>query len=136
MGRPRKVINKGGRPTIFTPDKLQKLETAFRMGCNKTEAIAYAEISDSTFYDYIKRNPELSDKIKRWQQNPILKAKHTIFQNLDDPKTAQWYLEKKCIDFQNQIVNTNVVNINNQQSITEQEILKIVNQTKELADEG
>jgi hypothetical protein len=96
MGRPKKVVNKGGRPEKIKELELQKLETAFKMGCNNSEACSYAEIPESTFYEYLKKNPMFSDKIVGWKRNPILKAKHTIYKNLDDAKTAQWYLERKC----------------------------------------
>lgn len=88
--------NDTGRPSSINKDELQKLEMAFKMGSNNTEACAYAEVTESTFYLYRKNNPEFSEKIERWKQNPILKAKRTVYMNLDNVDTAKWYLERKA----------------------------------------
>ena len=95
MARPKKKSN-AGRPTIFTESTLQKLEQGFKIGLTDEECCAYAEIAMSSLYHYQKQNPEFLEKKLKWKQNPIAKAKHTIYKNLDDAKTAQWYLERKC----------------------------------------
>lgn len=95
----KKEKNKGGRPTIMTEQVVAKLEQGFKIGLNDTECCAYADISRDAFYDYIKKNPEFADKKEKWKLNPIAKAKHTIYKKLDDVKTAQWYLEKRCDEF-------------------------------------
>lgn len=120
-----------GRPNKIKDEELRKLETAFKMGCNNSEACVYAEVPESTFYDYIKANPDFSDKMKRWKLNPILKAKHTLYQNLDDIKTAQWYLERKRKDefsTAQEILNTNA----NLEITNEKVIEKVMNKLKEL----
>jgi hypothetical protein len=91
-----KDYKKFGRPTVFTPEVLQKLEQGFKIGLTDTECCCYADVNLSTLYEYQKRNPEFLYKKEKWKQFPIAKAKNTIFQSLDDPKTAQWYLERKC----------------------------------------
>lgn len=91
-----KDYKKIGRPTVFTPEVLQKLEQGFKIGLTDVECCCYADINLSTLYEYQKRNPEFLYKKEKWKQFPIAKAKNTIFQSLDDPKTAQWYLERKC----------------------------------------
>lgn len=120
-----------GRPTKIHEEELRKLETAFKMGCNNSEACAYAEIPESTFYDYIKANQDFSDNINKWKKNPILKAKHTIYKSLEDPKTARWYLERKCKDefsTAQEIFNTNA----NLEITNEKVIEKVMNKLKEL----
>ena len=123
--------NKVGRPNKIKDDELRKLETAFKMGCNNSESCAFADIPESTFYDYIKANPEFSVKIDKWKKNPILKAKHTIYQNLEDTKTAQWYLERKCkqeFSTAQEVFNTNA----NLEITNEKVIEKVMNKLKEL----
>lgn len=88
-----------GRPTVMTPETLKLLREAFAIGCTKKEACAYAKIGESTLYDYIKANPDFSEEIEQLIQEPILKAKYTIVKSLDDPKNAQWYVEKKLDEF-------------------------------------
>lgn len=95
MARPKKKSN-AGRPHAITPEVLAKLEQGFKIGLTDTECCCYADIDEATLYRYQKENPEFSEKKRKWKQNPVAKAKHTIYKNLDDPKTAQWYLERKC----------------------------------------
>lgn len=86
------------RPTVMTPEILERLRHAFAIGATKEEACAYAKIGKSTLYDYINANPEFSEEIEQLIQQPILKAKQTIVNNLDDVKNAQWYAERKSDD--------------------------------------
>lgn len=88
-----------GRPTKMTPETLDKLRQAFIIGATKEEACAYAEISKVTLYSYIDKNPDFVNDIEAWQQTPLLKAKATVNKNLDDAKTAQWYLERRAKEF-------------------------------------
>lgn len=87
------------RPTVMTELVLDKLRQAFLIGATNLEAAHYAGITERTLYDYIKRVPEFSQQIEAWKSEPILKAKQTVVKALDEPKNAQWYLEKKAKDF-------------------------------------
>jgi hypothetical protein len=78
-----------------TPKVLTKLEEAFAFDCSVGEACFYADISESTYYDWVKDEPELSERFKALRNKPILKARQTVVQGLNDPKNAQWYLERK-----------------------------------------
>lgn len=100
-----------GRPTIMTKEVLAKLEQGFKIGLNNTECCAHAEISQDAFYDYLKKNPELSVKIDAWKRNPIAKAKYTIYKNLDDPSVAKWLLERKDDEFKNKQEISGNVNV-------------------------
>lgn len=90
-----KPQSNAGRPTVMTDETVSKLRQAFLMGANVSMACANAEISRETYYSYLKENPEFSDKVDIWRKNPLLKATHTIYKNLDDPDTAKWYLERR-----------------------------------------
>ena len=125
------MAKKLGRPKRITDEELQKLETAFKMGCNNSEACAYADLAERTFYYYIEQNEDFLQKINKWKKNPILKAKLTIFKNLDDEKTAQWYLERKCKEefSLKQVVETTNTNI----SVTDEKIIEsVMNKLKDL----
>jgi hypothetical protein len=84
-----------GRPTVMTEDVLAKLRQAFLMGCDDEEACAFAEIDPKTLYRYQEKNHEYASEKAKWKQNPILKAKATIYSNLNEKETAKWYLERK-----------------------------------------
>lgn len=84
-----------GRPLAIGETQLQKLREGFLKGYNDEEACLYADVKERTFYDYCAKHPEFSHHKEQWKLNPILKAKDTIFENLDDKETAKWYVERK-----------------------------------------
>lgn len=92
--------NKVGRPRAITPEKLGKLEEAFKLGCTNREACFYAEVAESTFYDFLKEYPEYSDKIAMWKDYEKIKARYVVHKALEkgDRDMAKWYLERKAKD--------------------------------------
>lgn len=92
--------NAVGRPRAITPKKLEKLEEAFKLGCTNTEACFYADVAESTFYDFLKEYPEYSDKIKMWKEYQKIQARLAVHQALKrgDKDMAKWYLERKAKD--------------------------------------
>lgn len=64
-------------------------------GATDEEACLFAQIHPDTLYEYQKQHPEFSEGKQAWKQNPTLRARKTVFDNLDDPKVAMWYLERK-----------------------------------------
>jgi hypothetical protein len=87
-----------GRPRAITPRTLKKLRRAFLMGYSDREACLYAQIAPSTLYKYQEENPEFSEQKEQYKTNPTLKAKTTVFNNLDNISIAKWYLERKVKD--------------------------------------
>lgn len=93
----KKQHKKTGRPGLLDkPELVDKLKYAFSIGCNTSQACIFAEVSRDAFYDAVNRDSEFADKISKLKQNPIIKAKQTVFNDLSNPKTARWYLEKKA----------------------------------------
>ena len=43
---------KVGRPSVMTPEIINKLEQAFSMGCGDLEACLYADLTPSVLYRY------------------------------------------------------------------------------------
>ena len=68
----------GGRPSIMTEFVLGKLEHAFSYGLTDEEACHYAGINPTTYYDYIKKNPEFSKRVQALKQRPIMLARITL----------------------------------------------------------
>jgi len=89
------IKKKIGRPTVMTLDVLAKLEQAFAIDATVEEALSYAELKPNAYYDYLKANPDFSQRILDLRNRPVLKARQTIVKGLDDAKNAQWYLERK-----------------------------------------
>jgi len=88
-----------GRPTEISDVKIQKLEQAFAIDATIKEACFYADISPQTYYNWIETRPELLERLNALREKPVLQARQTIADNLkNDPKVAQWYLERKRKD--------------------------------------
>ena len=78
------------------PSVVKSLEEAFLTGASIEEACFFAEIDPVSLYRYQKANPEFSKKKQAWKQNPIFKARSTVFKELDgNPDMAFKYLERK-----------------------------------------
>ena len=90
---------KSGRPTKRTLEIEGKLEYAFSIGSSIVSACFYAGIAEATFHRWAEADQEFRERMRALKEKPILKALETINENLGDPKTAQWYLEKKHPDF-------------------------------------
>lgn len=86
---------KRGRKSKITLDILKKLEEVFALGGTDEEACFYADISEQTLYNYQYRNPEFIERKQRLKFRPVLKARRTIIEWLDNPNYAKWYLERK-----------------------------------------
>ena len=87
-----------GRKQIVDDSVLQKLQTAFSLGCSDEEASSFAEIAVSTLYNYQKKNPDFLEWKQQLKEKPILKARNTVVKSLDDPKIALEYLKAKKKD--------------------------------------
>jgi len=87
---------KVGRPTVMTPEVLAKLEQAFAIDATVEEALSYAEIKPDAYYDYLKKNPDFSERIKELRQRPILAARQRVVQGVkENYSNAMDYLKRK-----------------------------------------
>lgn len=102
----KKIKNKVGRPEKINSDILGKLKQAFMIGANDREACLHAGINPDTLYEYQKRHPKFTEQKEDWKRNPILKARHTIYKNLDDPSVAKWLLERRDKEFSTKVEQT------------------------------
>ena len=65
------------------------------MDCSVSEACLHAGISRQTYYNWIKENPDLLDRFEQLREHPVLKARKTVVDSLDQPENAHWYLSRK-----------------------------------------
>lgn len=77
---------------------VNKMDQAFAIGASIPEACHYAKISRSTYDDWVLWFPVLKGRWEDLQQRPLLKARRTIYDALDDPDVAKWLLERKLKD--------------------------------------
>lgn len=89
--------NKGGRPTVMTPEVVAKLEEAFMYAFSDAEACLYANISKNALYDYCQRNPEFTNRKELLKKKPNIKAKLNILKGINsgDIDDSKWWLERK-----------------------------------------
>ena len=87
--------NPVGRPTVKTDEVIRKIEEVAALDGSVEEMAYYAGIHRDTLYAWLKDDKDLSDRIQALRERPILKARQTIAKSLDDPKHAQWYVERK-----------------------------------------
>ena len=89
--------NPVGRPTVVTPDVVDKLEYAFSIGCTDIEACLHANISRATLYNYQNANPDFLDRKEELKETLVLKARKVVSDSIDkdDKGMSQWYLERK-----------------------------------------
>lgn len=102
-----------GRPTKLTPETIDKLRTAFLMGCSDIEACLYADISKTALYNYQQKNPNFVDQKEQWKEQLTLKARTVIANSLNnkDENTAKWYLERKAKnEFSTKVENETTIN--------------------------
>ena len=87
--------NKGGRPSEMSEEKVKKLEEVFALDGTIEEACYYADISKPTYYEWLKKKPELSNRFEALRNRPVLKARGTVVKALDNPVHAFEYLKRK-----------------------------------------
>lgn len=85
-----------GRPSKMTDEVVGKLKQAAALDASVEEMCFYAGIHKDTYYEWMRKNPQLSDEIEALRNKPILKARETVIGGLDkDPHFALSYLERK-----------------------------------------
>ncbi len=92
------LTKKTGRKQFDGRDEqiiLQKLEHVFSLDGTDQEACLYAGISTSAFYEYQKRNPQFLERKAMLKGSVVLRARRTIVENLNDPKWAWKFLERR-----------------------------------------
>jgi hypothetical protein len=83
-----------------TEEQETKLRQAFSIGCTIDEALSYAEMMKREWLEFLnkKENKDFLLEVEQMRLKPLVKARMSAVKNLDDPKNAQWYLERKKKD--------------------------------------
>jgi len=87
-------------PTKMTKETIQKLESAFSLGCTDPEACLYADISLSSLYDYQSRHPKFLDRKNILKKSLKLQSRLNVGKTIKngDVENSKWYLERKAKD--------------------------------------
>ena len=84
-----------GRPTDLTDEVRTKIEEAAAIGASLEEIAFYAGVHRNTLHRWMDADEELRCRIEELREKPILKARQTVVQSLDDPNHAFRFLERK-----------------------------------------
>jgi hypothetical protein len=91
-----------GRKIFDGKDKaitIQKLEQVWGIGGSDKEASFYADISPAALSDFLKKNPDITERKEALKNKPILKARQEVVKGLDNnPEFSLKYLERKLQD--------------------------------------
>lgn len=85
-----------GRKTKYTPETVEKLTQAIRLGATYRLACQYAGIDESTFYQWQQSKPEFLDAITQAEGAAAMKWLAIIEKAANDlPQWAAWKLERR-----------------------------------------
>ena len=73
-----------GRPSVFTPENVQKLEELLSQDVTIESACKFIGISESAYYEERDRNPEFREKMLKAQEYPMVLANRTIAKAIRD----------------------------------------------------
>lgn len=73
-----------GRPTVFTPEVVQKLEDLISQDVEIERACKFVGISESAYYRECQDNPEFREKMAKAQEYPVILANRTIAKAIRD----------------------------------------------------
>ena len=98
--KPKTKYYETGRPTIMTPETVNKLKEGFAQGFSVDNACIWANISKQTYYTYCEKEAGFLDYCKSLQKKPLIKSILVINKALNegDVSTAKWYAERKAKD--------------------------------------
>jgi len=119
----------GGRPQTITQSVVNKLETAFALGCTDIEACVYSGISKQTLYNYQAKHEKFLDRKELLKQTPILLARTSVVQNLKkDPNLALKFLERKKKD---EFAPKSTLDINNLHYLSDGQVLQRIDMLRQ-----
>lgn len=96
-----------------TPATINLLEQAFAIDSSVKEACFFAGISIQCYYDWVKVDPKLAERLNALREKPVLTARNTVVKALVEPDHARWYLERKRPkEFGNKIQHGGELNAN------------------------
>lgn len=105
MNEVKKGVNRIGRPNKIDDNVLQKLYDGACLGLKNNALCLYSGISVSCFYEYMKKHPDIKDRIELLRNNPTILAMQSVNKGLTDRnkteryKMSRWYLEKTDPEF-------------------------------------
>lgn len=81
----------------MTEEVMGKLESIFRIDWTIREACNYADIDESTYYEYYKKDKKFSKRMDSAQEYPFILARKGLFKNVqkEDMKAIDTFLRRR-----------------------------------------
>lgn len=86
------------RPSVFTEERVQKLEDLLSQDVTIESACKFVGISESAYYDECNDNPEFKKKMLKAQEYPMIVANRTIAKAIRDGDTISAWKMKQSRD--------------------------------------
>lgn len=89
-----------GRPTVMTPETIDKLEEAFSYGASDLEACFIAGIGKSTLYNYQNENPDFVERKEGLKNLTKYQARRNVVEKIRNGEydASTYYLDRKAKD--------------------------------------
>lgn len=100
IGNKNAVGNSGGRPQKLKPDDetLKTLANLGKMQCTTKECAAFLEVSEPTFFEFLKRFKEAEEALERGKENGKSSLRRLQFKSAQDGNvTMQIWLGKQLL---------------------------------------
>jgi len=117
-GNTKNKLSNVGRPTLYSEEIVNKIESIFKIGGTVEQALSYAGISKETYYNWTEKHPNFLTKMESARAYPDIVAKNIVVDSMikdKDVNTAKWWLEKR--EFKQSQQNNTQVNITAPQPI-------------------
>jgi len=79
----------------LTDTNIKRLEHCFSLDSTVAEACYFCNISKETFYNWMKKTPNLKEHLDRLRERPILLARKSMLNGMKNPEFALKYAKNK-----------------------------------------
>ena len=117
------------RPTVMTPQIIEKLREWFSMSFTDDECCLYVGISRSTLQLYMNENPKFAEDREVLKRSPNMKAKQNLVSDINkqDCNTSKRRLERKARQEFHLKEPDNKIEVNlNFKDMTDEELAKMI----------
>lgn len=100
--KPETAPTSRGAPTKYTDATVGLIIAALQRGLSVTDACVSGGINTDTYYEWIKKYPEFSDKIEHAKGRLVRQSRLIVSEAIEkdkDRSMAKWVLEKKDPEF-------------------------------------
>jgi hypothetical protein len=91
------IIREVGRPTVMTPEVVEKILWACAKGYNDRESSLFAGIDRDTLINYKRKFPSFSAQMEAIRENPNMMAKTNLIDSImrGNVEDSKWWLVKR-----------------------------------------